>query len=225
MKLHLPLALYAVGLAMSPLPSPAADLPVIHEEDFSEGADRWQPTDPKAWRVVEQEDNKVYNQFKQSGYKPPYRSPLNISLLKDAVVGDFVLTARLQSTTRDYGHRDMCLFFGYQDPAHFYYVHLGKKTDDHANQIFIVNEAPRKKISSKTTDGTPWNDDWHEVKIVRTVADGTIEIYYDDMETPVMTATDKEFAWGQVGIGSFDDTGNCDDFKLRGVKVDRAEAR
>ena len=90
----------------------------------------------------------------------------------------------------------MCLFFGYQDPAHFYYVHLGKKTDDHANQIFIVNGADRKKISTKTTDGTNWNDDWHSVKIVRKVADGSIEVYFDDMKTPVMTATRQDVHLG-----------------------------
>ena len=29
-------------------------------------------------------------------------------------------------------------------------------------------------------------------------------------------AEDKHFAWGQVGIGSFDDTGNFDDVRLWG---------
>ena len=115
----------------------------------------------------------------------------------------------------------MCLVFGYQDSGHFYYSHLGKKTDDHANQIFIVNGAPRAKISTKTTPGTNWTDGWHAVKIVRKVADGTIEVYWDDMKTPVQTASDKTFAWGRIGIGSFDDTGNWDDIKLRGVKVDK----
>ena len=69
------------------------------------------------------------------------------------MVGDFQLELQLQSTVKDYDHRSMVLVFGYQDPAHFYYVHFGKKTDDHANQIFIVNAAPRLKISTKTTPG------------------------------------------------------------------------
>jgi hypothetical protein len=130
-----------------------------------------------------------------------------------------VLEARLQSTVKDYGHRDMCLFFGYRDPAHFYYVHLGKQTDDHANQIFIVNDAPRKKISTKTSPGTNWDDAWHQVKIVRRTADGAIEVYFDDMKTPVMTATDKTFTSGRIGVGSFDDTGNWDDVTLSGTRV------
>ena len=89
--------------------------------------------------------------------------------------------------------------------AHFYYVHLGKKTDDHANQIFIVNDAPRIKISTETTDGTPWDDDWHTLRVIRDAETGLIEIFYDDMDTPVMRAMDKTFTGGQIGVGSFDD--------------------
>ena len=34
-----------------------------------------------------------------------------------------------------------------------------------------------------------------------------------------MTAVDKTFSWGQVGLGSFDDTGNCDEVYLFGDAV------
>ncbi len=37
----------------------------------------------------------------------------------------------------------------------------------------------------------------------------------------MMTANDKTFAWGQIGLGTFDDNGNFDDVELRGVKVTR----
>ncbi|MCA9203784.1 MAG: hypothetical protein KDA59_12090, partial [Planctomycetales bacterium] len=155
-----------------------------------------------------------------SKYEPPHRSPYNLSLLKDVKVGDFVLTAKVRSTHPDYGHRDACLAFGYQNPAHFYYVHLGKQADDHANQIFIVNEAPRTKISRKSTSGTNWDDAWHTVRIVRKTADGTIAVYFDNMDEPVMLAEDKHFAWGRIGLGSFDDTSQWDDIELRGKIVE-----
>ncbi len=193
--------------------------PPLFQDDFEKGAARWQPTDAAAWKVVKTDKGHVYSQFQMSKYKPPFRSPHNISLIKDLVVGDFVLHAKVQSTGKDGAHRDMCLFFGYQDPAHFYYVHLGKKTDDHANQIFIVNGAARKKISTKTTPGTPWDDKWHDVKIVRQVKNGAIAVYFDDMKTPIMTAKDATFTWGQVGLGSFDDSGNWDDVRVYGVRV------
>jgi len=196
-----------------------AELPLVVSEGFETGADRWQPTDEQSWKIAETPSGNVYSLFKDSTYQPPYRSPVNISLLKDAVVGDFVLEARLQSTVQDYNHRSMVMVFGYQDPAHFYYVHFGKRTDDHANQIFIVDGAPRVKISTRTTPGTPWDDAWHRVKIVRSVADGKIDVYFDDMENPVMTAADKTFAWGRIGVGAFDDLGNFDQIVLRGEVV------
>lgn len=191
---------------------------VSYRDDFQKGADNWEPMDKAIWTLRQKDENYVFSQFKkQSKYEPPVRSPVNIALLKDNEVGDFTLTAKVLSTHKDYGHRDAVLVFGHQDASHFYYVHLGKETDDHANQIFIVDGSPRTKISTKTSKGTPWDEKWHTVKIVRRVADGTIEVYFDDMKTPAMTASDKTFASGRIGIGSFDDTTDWDDIQLEGT--------
>lgn len=198
---------------------PLPKLPLVFAEDFENGDEAWKPTDSAAWKVADGNGGHVYSLFQQSTYEPPHRSPVNFSLLDDVYLGDFVLDAQLKSTVADYGHRDMCLVFGYQDAAHFYYVHFGKQTDDHANQVFVVNDAPRTKISTRTSEGTNWDDAWHRVRIVRKVDEGTIEVYFDDFESPVMTAQDTTFAWGQVGIGSFDDTGDWDNIRVRGVKV------
>ena len=46
-------------------------------------------------------------------------------------------------------------------------------------------------------------------------------IYFDDLEKPIMTAADKTFLHGRVGLGTFDDTSDWDAFKLRGVKVEK----
>src|SRR5712691_9136862 len=132
-------------------PKGITNLPLIFSDDFESGsAEHWLPTDPAAWKITKTDTGTVFSQFAKSNTKTPVRSPFNRSMIKEVVVSDFVLDVKLQSTVKDYDHRDMCLFFGYQDPAHLYYVHLGKKTDDHANQIFIVNNADRKKISTKT---------------------------------------------------------------------------
>jgi hypothetical protein len=199
-----------------------ADLPLVYEDDFEKGAESWEPTDAEAWRIAETDRGKVYNQFKNSKYKPPHRSPYNISLLKAHVVSDFVLEVKVQSTDFKGGaHRDMCLFFGYQDPANFYYVHLGQRPDPNSSQIMIVDDAPRKMITTNKSPGIPWDDGWHDVKIVRDTASGKIEIYFDDMEKPVMVASDKTFTFGRIGLGSFDNHGNWDDLKLYGKKVEK----
>jgi hypothetical protein len=218
--------LIPIALTASMLIGAPDELPVLLKDDFSSGAEHWAPTDAAAWKITKLDDgNDVFENLGGSKYEPPHRSPFNIALLKNVFVGDFVLTARVMTNQTSRAHRDMCLFFGYQDPAHFYYIHLGEKTDDHANQIFIVNDAPRIKISEKASDGTPWKDapHWHTVKVVRKVDSGLIEVYFDDMETPTHVAHNTEFVWGQVGIGTFDDKGLWDDVELRGVKVEKGK--
>ena len=189
---------------------------LLFSADFEDGkADRFEPTDATAWKIESKDGNHFYSLTKKrSNFEPPVRSPYNRALVRALQVDSFVLDVKMQSTIPDYNHRDLCLFFGYQDDAHLYYVHLGKRTDDHANQIFIVNDAPRIRISTMTTDGTNWTDDWHHARIIRDAASGLIEVYFDDMTSPVMTATDKTFGKGRVGVGSFDDIGNFDEIKV-----------
>lgn len=194
-------------------------MPLVFETDFEDGSlDAWQATDPGAWRIENGSGSKVLALYKQSNYKPEVRSPVNINLIKDVVVGSFVLELKMHSTTKDYGHRDMCLFFGHQDPSHFYYVHIANQSDAHANSIFIVNGRPRVSIAKTRTEGTKWDDNWHAVRVERDVEEGTIEVFFDDGVEPIMTAVDHHFKWGKVGIGSFDDTGQFDEIRLRGLK-------
>lgn len=189
---------------------------LIYRHDFEDQKmDRYEPTDTTAWQLGEKDGNHFASLIrKDSKFNPEFRSPFNRNLIRDLKVGTFTMDVRVQSTIPDYNHRDLCLFFGYQDDSHLYYVHMGKATDDHANQIFIVNEKPRTKISTKTTSGTPWTDEWHNVRVTRNIESGNVALYFDDIKTPAMTATDKTFGEGRVGFGSFDDIGNFDDVRI-----------
>lgn len=216
----LTIVLPAVASAEKPQSESLKGLPLIATEDFEHGTRDWKPTDNSAWEIQQEGNNHVFSLIKKkSNYEPPVRSPYNRAIYQGGEFADVILDLKLQSTSPDYNHRSLCLFFGYQDESHFYYVHFGKKTDDHANQIFIVNDAPRTKISTKTTPGTNWDDEWHHARVIRKVQEGTIEIYFDNMETPIMTATDKTFQHGRIGIGSFDDPGRFDDIKIYGNPI------
>jgi hypothetical protein len=227
---HMLACLAVCGFSGRPACSEDNRLPNLFEENFEKGMDRWRTTDPAGekpvWKIIDigGKHKHVLRVTGPSKYQPPHRSPHSIALLKGLKVGDFDLTARVQNTNTKAGaHRDLCIFWGYQDPSHFYYVHFGAKADPHACQIFIVNDAPRKMITVDQAKGTPWTDGWHTVKVVRRVKDGTMEVYFDDMKTPLMTARDKTFGAGLVGIGTFDDHGNFDDFELRGKQSGKEE--
>jgi hypothetical protein len=215
----------AVVIGAMAMAADEKDLPLAFQDDFRAGSGRWEPTDPGAWKVIDVGMGKALSQFKQSAYKPPHRSPLNFAIVKDLTVGDFVLDARVKSTAPPGDRRDVCVIFGYKDPAHFYYAHLAQKTDDRHNQVFIVDGADRRKITTKTTDGTKWDDHWHGVRVARSTSTGAIAVYFDDMKTPCMTASDKTFTAGRVGVGSFDDTADWADVAVRGVKIAEQPAK
>ncbi|WP_299551121.1 hypothetical protein [Seonamhaeicola sp.] len=196
---------------------------LVYSQDFEQpqAINDFEMTDANAWKISRGDQGNCLELFKQSVYEPVVRSPFNIALLKDIIVGDFILEVRLNQNGREYGHRDLCLMFGINTPSNFYYTHIATKSDKHANSIFIVNDEPRTSIISKRTDGTNWGaiDSWHTVRIVRKAEVGIIEIYFDDMSKPIMNANDTHFKTGRIGIGSFDDTGKFDAIKIWAPEV------
>ncbi len=178
-------------------------------------------TDPTAWRLAKTNDNAALELVKQSKYAPPVRSPVNIALIADKVFGDFVMEADLIQTGKEYGHRDMCLFFGFQSPTNFYYAHIATAADKNAHNIFIVNNAPRTNIAKETTKGVNWGlGVWHKVRLERSLAAGTIKVYFDDLTKPIMVTEDKTLGAGQIGFGSFDDTGMVDNIRIWSPKLE-----
>jgi len=200
-------------------------LPLVFEETFAAGADRWEPTDPAAWTLGKDGERAVWGlNRRKSSYQPKVRSPHNVALVKDLELSDTVITFQVKSTLDTGGHRDCCVFFNWRDPEHFYYVHLGAKPDPHSGQIMIVDGAPRRAIT-KNTKPVPWDDQWHTVKLVRDVASGRIAVYFDDLETPLMETTDTTFTAGRVGIGSFDDMNDFTAVKVSGRKAEAASGK
>lgn len=221
MKFALSFALLAL---LSSLVYPPSFIPddyqLLFKENFEGKAPlkQFEMTDPSAWRVTEKENNHALELFGESDYEPRVRSPRNIAMIADRPFGSFVLEADLMQTGREYGHRDMCLFFGMKDASNFYYTHLAPSPDPHAHNIFLVNDEPRVAIAGEIAEGIDWGETnrWHKVRIERSLPDGSIRVYFDDMNTPIMEATDTHFDFGYIGFGSFDDTGRIDNIKVWG---------
>jgi hypothetical protein len=208
-------------LTLLTIRSTAAPLPdnykLVYEQNFTapNAIDQFVMSDPGAWRQFKTNDNGALELVRQSQYKPAVRSPVNIALIRDKAFGDFVLEADLIQTGREYGHRDMCVYLGFQNPTNFYYVHVATKADPHAHNIFVVTNAPRIAIAKETTKGVDWGlGVWHKLRVERDTAKGTIKVFFDDLSKPIMVAEDKTFASGHIGFGSFDDTGMIDNIKV-----------
>ncbi|RLE25048.1 MAG: hypothetical protein DRJ50_03655 [Actinobacteria bacterium] len=165
-------------------------------------------TDPAAFRLVSEGDEPLLELLASAEYAPPYRSPHAIALLGGLEFRSFVLDAELQQTGREYGHRDLCLFFGFESAERFYYVHMATTPDQNAHNVFLVDQAARRNLLPPQSQGVEWgNGEWHHIRLARDVDAGLVQVYFDDMVTPVLEVEDVTIEWGRIGFGSFDDTG------------------
>ncbi len=192
--------------------------------DFESGrADGWRPNNPEHWQVVELDGFKVYA-LTAAGEQGKVRAPTSWSVAEKHDVGSFEFTGRLKCAADPANpRRDMCIFFHFQDPEHFYYVHFSASSDDAHNIIGLVNGADRVKINLEPPGESAFrltDKNWHAFKVTGDPATGKIAAYLDDMNKPMLTAVDRALSHGFVGVGSFDDTGFFDDLELRGTNRD-----
>lgn len=139
----------------------------------------------------------------------PIRRPSALAIVNGPDLADTTLEVELRSTAAlpdVTPRRDALLIVGYQSPTRFYYVHISAVRDDVHNGIFVVNDADRRRIDSRS-DVAPLTDQaWHRARVVRTPATGRLEVYFDAGREPIMVATDTTLRSGRAGVGSFDDT-------------------
>lgn len=202
-------------LSAEPEPKVPEGYSLIFSEDFDSevSLSNFEFSDPKAWRWSKQgKSSGALELHQQSKYETKYRSPFNMAMLASKRCGDFVLEVDMKQSGKEYGHRDMCIYFNFQSPTRFYYTHLATSPDANAHNIFVVNEAPRKSFAPIASKGIDWGSDWQHVRLERRGED--IRVFYQDMETPVLQAKHADFKEGHVGVGSFDDTGFIDNLRV-----------
>ena len=201
--------------AGAPVSSQPVRWPIVYQQDFvhARALQEFACSDPECWEWHHQGSEHGLKLLGNSKYQPKHRSPTSIALLQHLEVADFDLDVDVKQTGRNYGHRDLCLFFGFQSPQRFYYTHLATKPDPNAHNIFRVQDAPRTNLCAVPAAGIDWGDnEWHHVRVERRIQAGgsdaySIKVFWDQQEQPILETTDKHFAWGRIGFGSFDDSG------------------
>ena len=200
-----------------------SQLPYLLGYDFENGlAEGLEPKVADSWQVAEEDGSAVY-QLLEPGEFGDIRAPSAWSVLSGYPVGSFVFTGRMKChTDPEVLARDMLVLFHYQDPTHFYYVHFSASSDGLHNIIGLVNGADRVKINREPAGESVFrliDSDWHDFKVTFDAGTGEIQAYLDDMDMPIVTASDSALPHGLVGVGSFDDTGSFDDLQLWGNAV------
>jgi hypothetical protein len=172
----------------------------------------WQFPHPADWEIKSEGGIHYLHMVRPAEPGVP-RRPLQFARLRNVNLGSFDLHVRV----RRYGS-SLIVVFNYVDTLHFYYAHisrdLGTKQPVH-NGIFLVDGAPRRRIAGTQAQPALPDTNWHSIRIVRNVRTGLIDVYSDVQKKPLFSVVDKTFQCGQVGLGSFDETGDFTDFDLR----------
>ena len=189
-----------------------APLAVNFHDDFASGKlDHWEFPFAEDWVIKEEGPLHYLHMLRNRDPLVP-RRPQQFARVKGIKVGSFTLETRVRREGSS-----MMIAFDYVDSLHFYYTHLSKdpgaKVDVH-NGIFLVDGAPRRRIAGLEAAPALPDKNWHKVRVERDVNTGSTKVFVDDEPQPRFSVVDKTFKCGQVGLGSFDETGDYTDFKL-----------
>ena len=206
------------GMRLDEMFGAPAERSVRFTDNFERGAlGAWQLPYPEDW-VILAENGNHYLHMKRSREPGVPRRPLQYAMLKNVKVGSFALKARVRRAGGS-----MIIVFNYVDTLHFYYTHLsidpGSKEPVH-NGIFLVNNAPRVRIAGVEAVPALPDTSWHQIRVVRDAQSGLIEVSSDVQNQPLFTVMDRTFTCGQIGLGSFDETGDFDDVTLESDHAD-----
>ncbi len=171
------------------------------------------------WTVQQASDWSFENgvlHLKVSAEPPPGqpRRPTKFALLNSKPYRKVTVEAEVKRNARS-----LIIVYAWQDPAHYNYAHLSSdpatKVNVH-NGIFHVFGGERVRISP--LDGPPSFDsmDWTPVKLVFDGSTGRCYVEVNGKRNPSLDAADLSLAWGRVGFGSFDETGDFRNVKIAG---------
>jgi hypothetical protein len=183
---------------------------------LSEARDQFKLLHPENWKtgVVEGKESLILNV--PGKQRPPVRRPGEFALwtaregLRNPVIS--VTACSLEPASKI--NRDVCIIFGYQDDTHFYYAHISSNSDGrYHTAIMRVDGDSRMRINLEEQPKAPLKDGWNTIKLQH-LETGAIQVWVNDLETPVMTADDTTYPSGSVGFGAFDDRAAFSTFSI-----------
>lgn len=188
--------------------------------DFEDGSlDGWSLAVPADWKVAANGGNRVLRLDKAGPVGANPRRPVKMALWKPGCVASFDLEVRVKRDPILAKESDVLLIFGFQDKLHFYYAHLSSDDGNVAvhNGLFRVNGGDRERIAGTGARPVLPDENWHRIRVTRNAQSGEIKLFVDSDAEPRFQVTDRTHGFGLVGVGSFDNTGEFDDLRLRGT--------
>lgn len=166
------------------------------------------------WRVAQEDGQEVLRLLVARSLQKDPRRPFQYALAETPPLAKFSWHVDVR---REPERSSLILVYAWRDPAHFNYIHL---SDDSAteqpvhNGIFHVYGGDRVRISPDKGPCSLATPAWHRVDIEYDAATGAVEVLVNGMPNPSLRAVDLSLGAGQVGVGSFFNTGSFRAFKI-----------
>ncbi len=115
--------------------------------------------------------------------------------------------------------RSLMIVYAWQDKDHYNYAHIS--TDEAAKQnvhkgMFHVFSGERVRMSALDGAASFATEEWTPVKLTFDGDTGKCSVEVNGKRNPSLEAVDMSLRWGQVGLGSFNETGDFRNVKITG---------
>lgn len=139
--------------------------------------------------------------------------PLEIALIKDINLGDFIVEFDYLQKNRNFSIRDICILFGYQDSTHYYFAQASSDAGKYSHNVFKVDEDRPVAIGENLNEGVVWNyQKWHHIVLIRNTASSKVELYIDD--ELILKSNKSNGGEGRIGFGTFGSGFKVDNLKI-----------
>jgi len=194
------------GSAYAQCPSP-----ITFTDDFEDGdAFDWSPQTASRWQVSSDAGSLRYF-LNTTNYEPTGAGVGELSLIRGRKWADFKFecSAKSADAIGGVGAADLCIIFGYQNSGSYYYINFNGS--EGLTQLFRVHDGG---VTVLDTHSPPTFADanYHTLRVERTGSQ--IRAFFDGSQ--ILSATDSFFGEGQIGVGSFNDSGYFDNVSVTG---------
>ncbi len=181
-------------------------------DDFEAGhANNWTPLTASRWEVSS-DDGSLRYFLNTTNYDSPDGIRMGeISLTGSGPWGDFTFECFAKSADAAIGGEaaDLCIAFGYQDEDSYYYINFNATPG--LTQLHRIHDGNLATLA--TYDQATFSDgNYHTLRVER--SGNQILAFFDGNR--LFAVNDSFFGAGQIGIGSYNDSGYFDDVQIAG---------
>ena len=175
---------------------------------------RWSVPLGADWRVTREEGEETLELITARPMAANPRKPFQYALMEGPPLAKVTIECEAR---RQQPKGSLIIVYAWRGPAHFNYVHLSDDTGSEQpvhNGVFHVYGGDRVRISPERGPCALPTAGWHKIRIVYDAGPGLVETWVDGAANPSLRAADLSLGAGQIGLGSFFNTG-----AFRRVKV------